>query len=414
MKTFGASLRAAREHAGLSVEEVFRQTRISLKHLHAIESGDFPSLPQTYVRAFIREYATIVGLDPDDIIERYNELAEREKGIPRPPEAIDSSNILPHADDSIEILPPGKVIPKHVVIEGRPEVEKEDFVPPVRKSRYVAQQESLGEAVDGEDTLPPPRTSIPPPILDLTGEDTASPSRPFTSSITPSPPTSYESVPMAERARQLLRRFSGGSGVFSSPPPTSPTSRVVPATATQRAPLPALYRRKGFPVLVITGLILLVIIVGALQFPSGGEGGQGLLDSAAVQEGINAGRYTDTTQAFDLSALTPEDTATATSPEDAALEPSRAVYAQEDSLVLEAVTSAPVWYSIRMDTLRTERGNLSSNDHRVWKAKDHFHVTLGDAGAVTFFLNGREIGSLGDEGAVVKNAMISRSLLKPE
>jgi hypothetical protein len=38
-------------------------------------------------------------------------------------------------------------------------------------------------------------------------------------------------------------------------------------------------------------------------------------------------------------------------------------------------------------------------------------ITLGDAGAVTFFLNGKEIGSLGEEGAVVKNVTLSRQQL---
>ena len=87
------------------------------------------------------------------------------------------------------------------------------------------------------------------------------------------------------------------------------------------------------------------------------------------------------------------------------------VFAREDSLVLEAFTSAPVWFSVKMDTLRTERGSLSSNEHRVWKARDHFVITLGDAGAVTFFLNGKEIGTLGEEGAVVKNVTLSRQQL---
>jgi hypothetical protein len=45
----------------------------------------------------------------------------------------------------------------------------------------------------------------------------------------------------------------------------------------------------------------------------------------------------------------------------------------------------------------------------VWKARDYFVVTLGDAGAVTFFLNGKEIGTLGEEGSVIKNVVLSRS-----
>lgn len=43
------------------------------------------------------------------------------------------------------------------------------------------------------------------------------------------------------------------------------------------------------------------------------------------------------------------------------------------------------------------------------EGKDYFVVTLGDAGAVTFFLNGKEIGTLGEEGSVIKNVVLSRS-----
>lgn len=96
------------------------------------------------------------------------------------------------------------------------------------------------------------------------------------------------------------------------------------------------------------------------------------------------------------------------------MEPAPQVFARDDSLVLEAFSNAPVWFSVRMDTTRTERGQLSSNDHRVWKARDRFVITLGDAGAVTFFLNGREIGALGEEGAVVKNVTLSRQNTRGE
>lgn len=60
----GGRLRAAREAQGLSTAEVGARTRIPLRHLEAIEVGDYSSLPSpTYAVGFARAYARLVGLD---------------------------------------------------------------------------------------------------------------------------------------------------------------------------------------------------------------------------------------------------------------------------------------------------------------------------------------------------------------
>jgi cytoskeletal protein RodZ len=51
--------------------DISAETRISLKFLDAIERGQLQILPQTYIRAFLREYALMTGLDPNDIMQRY-------------------------------------------------------------------------------------------------------------------------------------------------------------------------------------------------------------------------------------------------------------------------------------------------------------------------------------------------------
>jgi len=165
------------------------------------------------------------------------------------------------------------------------------------------------------------------------------------------------------------------------------------------------------------GLLVLVMIAVAIYgiyfFSSGGGDESATVDSTTIKASIEAGRFIDSTQAAltDIE-IAPVDTATLqkVTPPDP-VEARQRVFAREDSLVLEAFTNAPVWFSVKMDTLRTERGSLSSNEHRIWKARDYFVITLGDAGAVTFFLNGKEIGALGEEGAVVKNVTLSRQQL---
>ena len=72
MENFCEYLKAQREEKKIRLSDVAIQTRISVKFLEALEAGDFEILPSTYIRAFIRDYAKAVGLDPDDTIKRFD------------------------------------------------------------------------------------------------------------------------------------------------------------------------------------------------------------------------------------------------------------------------------------------------------------------------------------------------------
>ena len=66
--TVGERLRAAREAKDLSLDDVAAQTRIPLRHLTAIETADWDSLPApTYTIGFAKSYASAVGLDRTEI-----------------------------------------------------------------------------------------------------------------------------------------------------------------------------------------------------------------------------------------------------------------------------------------------------------------------------------------------------------
>lgn len=63
-RTVGETLRAAREAQGLSLAEVGARTRVPLRHLEAIEAGDYAALPSpTYAVGFARAYARAVAAD---------------------------------------------------------------------------------------------------------------------------------------------------------------------------------------------------------------------------------------------------------------------------------------------------------------------------------------------------------------
>lgn len=74
----GARLRVAREARRLELSNIASETRIPLRHLEAIEEGDFAALPsRTYAIGFARTYAKAVGLDDAAITDAVRaELAD--------------------------------------------------------------------------------------------------------------------------------------------------------------------------------------------------------------------------------------------------------------------------------------------------------------------------------------------------
>ena len=66
----GATLRAAREAHGLSVEEIAERVKFSVRQVEALEHDDMEHLPQgTFLRGFIRSYARVLGLDEEKLLQ---------------------------------------------------------------------------------------------------------------------------------------------------------------------------------------------------------------------------------------------------------------------------------------------------------------------------------------------------------
>jgi len=70
----GEILRRTREARQISLEEIAKKTKISLRFLRAIEKGEDRILPaDVFVRGFLRSYARILGLDSEEIVEQYKQ-----------------------------------------------------------------------------------------------------------------------------------------------------------------------------------------------------------------------------------------------------------------------------------------------------------------------------------------------------
>ena len=84
------TLRAARERAGLTIEEISARTKIGATTLRALENGEYERLPgDFYTRTFLRTYAKELQLPPGDVLREYDLVR-----APAQPVVADT-----HADD---------------------------------------------------------------------------------------------------------------------------------------------------------------------------------------------------------------------------------------------------------------------------------------------------------------------------
>lgn len=76
---------------------------------------------------------------------------------------------------------------------------------------------------------------------------------------------------------------------------------------------------------------------------------------------------------------------------------------------LVARTNEVTWIRVRMEDGRTSEENVPAGETREWVSDRPFVLTIGNAGGVSFELNGRALPALGAKGAV-----ITRLVLPPE
>jgi cytoskeleton protein RodZ len=89
MPEIGETLREARMRERIDVSEIEAKTKIRAKYLRALENEEWDLLPgPTFVKSFLRTYATALGLDGKALVEEYRLNYERPS---EPPEPIVSS-----------------------------------------------------------------------------------------------------------------------------------------------------------------------------------------------------------------------------------------------------------------------------------------------------------------------------------
>ena len=95
----GASLAAAREEMNLSVADVARHLKLSPAQVEALEEGAYERLPgRVFVRGFLRNYAKLLGVDPQPLLRRIEHEMPQPKVVEEPPQAPEA--VMPTGETS--------------------------------------------------------------------------------------------------------------------------------------------------------------------------------------------------------------------------------------------------------------------------------------------------------------------------
>lgn len=69
---FGPNLRRIRLQRQITVEQIAEATKISSLLFHGLEKNDFTHWPVgVYARAYVRQYAEALGVDPDSTVDEF-------------------------------------------------------------------------------------------------------------------------------------------------------------------------------------------------------------------------------------------------------------------------------------------------------------------------------------------------------
>lgn len=288
MDSIYTMLKQAREAKGLSLADVSDTTFISIRFLEAIEAGKTDILPQAYVRAFIREYAAVVGLDTAEVMRRLDNPGS----APQPP--------APSA-------------------------------PPAQPAA----------------TEPAAPAAVPPPVQ------------------TPQPQAPPPPAPEA-------------------PLPQQPTAEEPPAPAPRRD-LTDLIQKAA----VVMGVVVIAVVLWNIM-------------------GIEKPK----TREIPFQNVIKENELHASGPakKDSAQTPSMQGV-RTDSLTLQAQTTDSVWMQIIVDGGTPREYLFRPNARASWKAAEKFVLTVGNASAVQFTLNKKDLGMLGKKGTVIQKLELNRQSL---
>ncbi|MBM3776581.1 MAG: helix-turn-helix domain-containing protein [Acidobacteria bacterium] len=224
LPSVGERLQQARQSQGLSLGEMARQLKLSVKQVEALERNDYRSFPGAlWVRGFLRNYAKALGLDAEDLVAKAG-LSVESKG--------ESAAMTPTPAEPARERRRMLMLTLGFIIVGL-------FVLGLLGQR--AGDRPAGAEVAAPGTVPAVPAALPAqaPIVPSVNSVAPSSSAPATKPATVAPAASLP-VPATVPAPSAPAQAPPASSAPVSPPSTSitpaETPATAPATATSLAP----------------------------------------------------------------------------------------------------------------------------------------------------------------------------------
>ena len=74
LNTIGSRLKQIRLSKGISLEEAYKNTKMHMDVLKAIEDNKLDSFSAVYIKGFLKIYAQYLGINPQEILQQYQDM----------------------------------------------------------------------------------------------------------------------------------------------------------------------------------------------------------------------------------------------------------------------------------------------------------------------------------------------------
>jgi len=385
MSSVGTYLRELRQRRGVSLEEIARTTRVAQRYLESIEADTFDTLPSpVFTRGFIRAYCQALSEPPDEALAAYERREPDAPPAPAPGRAGYTGSR------------PGAMAPRPSASAPRPSASAPR--PSASAPRAGASAPRAGapasRAAEGE---PRGRGAVLVSfvllvVLGVALFGVALVIHPRDRServvATPRPEPRAESRPVRPPEPPIPAPAAPAPGTSAAARATTPSA---PGTAPAPAPVPAPGATPG---------------ASAPGAPAGAPPPTAPRPAPATPAPATPAPPTPapTTPAPGAAAPT---VAVATPPAAPSLD--AVVGSVVSPYRLVARTNEATWIRVRTEDGRSSEETVPAGEVREWISNRPFTLTIGNAGGVSFELNGRALPPLGPKGAVIQ-----RIVLPPE
>lgn len=158
LKEFGQDLKKLRELKGISLAEISAESRINIKFLTNLESGNFEFQPETYIRSFIKAYAKALDENENQLLNDYDKakagfyarrkfLNEDGKEVVAPEPKITLSSIEPHPQTTEQSTSNKDIVNEPVYSQGLKEDKPDYFKAKEAEPEKEFSNRSIGQKI---------------------------------------------------------------------------------------------------------------------------------------------------------------------------------------------------------------------------------------------------------------------------